>query len=204
MIGEAVIGQACRALAEWQSAGIDLQSVAVNVSLPQVNAEYFVERTLALIEASALTPERLEIEIDEHLLVKPNPVLLTQLKALAEAGVGLAVDGFGTTYGTLAGIQRLPIRRIKVGRSLVMHSHDDPLVHRQLKSTTAVAHALRCSCVAVGVETEVQLERLRQLGFTHAQGFLLAKPVAVDAVPGLCRHYADDQTRFSAAPSETE
>ncbi|HUA46419.1 MAG TPA: EAL domain-containing protein, partial [Solirubrobacteraceae bacterium] len=172
-----------RAVAEcrqWRQRGREL-TVSVNLSVrnlldPEVPA--LIGHLLALY---GLAPEALQLEITESMLMSDPDRSLVTLTRLAQLGVGLSVDDYGTGYSSLANLRRLPIDELKIDRSFVspMLSDESDLII--VRSTINLGHDLGLKVVAEGVEDEATLNRLAGLGCDFAQGYHFSKPLAPEA-----------------------
>jgi diguanylate cyclase (GGDEF)-like protein/PAS domain S-box-containing protein len=174
-LGAWVLREACRQGVVWQQAGAPL-TVAVNLSPAQLRHPDLLRTVDGALAASGLEPGRLELEVTEGLLVESGDGVADRIAGLAARGVGLAIDDFGTGYSSLAYLKRLPVRRIKVDRSFVRDIGTDPENEAVVRAIVTLGHALGKEVVAEGVETEMQLAFLRELGCDAAQGFLLGRP----------------------------
>ena len=174
-IGAWVIDVACAQARAWRDAGSDV-AVTVNVSLRQFRQDGFVRTVADAVERAGLVPDALILEITESTaMIEPScadPVLA----ALHDLGVRIAVDDFGTGYSSFARLHQLPVDIVKVDRSLLAGVPEDPASVRLASATIGVLAGLGLGVVAEGVETEAQLEFLRELGCDQAQGFHLGRP----------------------------
>lgn len=175
-IGEWVLHQVCRQLDTWRRAGLPVVPVAVNLS-----AHQFTERILGtvrrVLDDCGLAPGLLELELTESASMADagkSFALLAQLKGL---GVRLAIDDFGTGYSNLNYLKRFPVDRLKLDRSFVHELETDPDDLAIARAVIAMAHGLRLSVVAEGVETAGQLHLLAGLGCDLVQGWLFSPAV---------------------------
>jgi diguanylate cyclase (GGDEF)-like protein/PAS domain S-box-containing protein len=180
-LGQLVLDETCRQLAEWDA---DLGPAAparvnVNVSALQLD-EALPEQVAAALHRHALEPGRLSLEITESALMKDPQKARQVLDRLRALGVQLAIDDFGTGYSSLAYLRRLPVDCLKVDRSFVAEMADG---HAEIATAVIdLAGTLHLSTVAEGVETEEQARALSDLGATYLQGFTLARPMDGRAV----------------------
>jgi EAL domain-containing protein (putative c-di-GMP-specific phosphodiesterase class I) len=118
-----------------------------------------------------------------------EPALRRALQELREMGVQIALDDFGTGYSSLSYVRQFPLDKLKIDRSFVRSLQDDadPASTAIAKAVIDVATALDLETVAEGIDTPSQLHHLRALGATHAQGFLLAKPMGRDRAASVRR-----------------
>jgi EAL domain-containing protein (putative c-di-GMP-specific phosphodiesterase class I) len=132
------------------------------------------------LEATGLTPERLEIEISEQALADGGTDTLLALSALCDLGVGIALDNFGSETASLLTLKHLPLTTVKLDRSLVRDLPRDLACRALVVAAVACAHTLEACVVAIGVETEAQRDLLAQLGCDYAQGALFGAPMTAE------------------------
>ena len=126
-------------------------------------------------------PEALEIELIEDTLAQPTPIILTNLNGLRNIGVWLSVDDFGTGYSNMAYLKSLPISVIKIDQSFIRDMMVDPSDHSVVEAVISLSRKLGHTTVAEGVETEVQRKELQRLGCDLGQGYLVSRPIAIEA-----------------------
>jgi diguanylate cyclase (GGDEF)-like protein len=179
-IGDLVLRQACTHAAQLNRDGHDLE-VAVNVSVLQLT-EDFPNVVKDAVQRAGLDPTKLVLEITESSLVQvlgPGADTLARLRAL---GCSIAIDDFGTGYSSLSYLQHFTIDVLKVDRSFVDQLGRDRRTNALVNAIVTMARSLDLTVVAEGVETIEQLVDLRRLDCTHAQGYLLARPMPFDEV----------------------
>jgi diguanylate cyclase len=173
-LGDWALRQSCKEAATWRDGAI----VAVNVSPVQLREETFASTLTAILRQTKLPPQRLNIEVTETVLLNDDDLVtqrnITKLRAL---GIGLALDDFGTGFSTMSTLVRFSFDKLKIDSSFVRES-----VHRResaavVRGIVALAREIGIPTTAEGIETEEQLDFVRVCGCTHAQGFLLGKPV---------------------------
>jgi diguanylate cyclase (GGDEF)-like protein/PAS domain S-box-containing protein len=178
-IGQWVLHEACRQAVAWQALGHAPARVAVNVSPVQFGRSDFDAHVAAALKHSGLDPRWLELELTESLVMRDVEDSIAQMGRLRALGVSIAVDDFGTGYSSLSYLQRLPIDALKIDRTFVREIHTTS-GQAVAQAIIALAHSLKKRVVAEGVETNVQLEVLRELGCDHAQGYLFSRPVPAE------------------------
>lgn len=179
--GEWVLCQACAQLQQWRDQGHEL-GMAVNVSPRQFWQKGLPEVVERCLRDYDLNPEWLELEITEGVVVEHSERITNTFTRLEGLGVRIAIDDFGTGFSSMSYLKRLPIHTLKIDRSFVegvTHNPDDAAITNAIIS---LAHSLRLAVTAEGVETEDQLEFLKQAGCHEAQGYLLARPMTVEAM----------------------
>ena len=172
---EAALGQC----ASWRSEGLDV-CVSVNVSTRSLLDHDLPSMIAALLERFELPGSVLQLEITESRIVADLGRARITLEELRAMGVMIAIDDFGTGFSSLSQLQQLPIDEIKIDRSFVMrmetHRSDAVLV----RSIIELGRNLGLRVTAEGVETELTLRRLRELGCDFAQGFHVGRPAVAD------------------------
>jgi diguanylate cyclase (GGDEF)-like protein/PAS domain S-box-containing protein len=199
-IGAWVIGEACRQRAEWQNRFPRLSAkVAVNVSVVQFTRKGFVESVALALKQTGLDPSFLELELTESVVVRDVQESVRQMERLRSIGVSLAIDDFGTGYSSLSYLRMLPLDTLKIDRSFLREVESDPHQMPLVRAIVALAHSLRLSVTAEGVETPMQLEALRSVGCDQVQGYLIGEPVGPDAIELLLAESED----LGASPEPT-
>ena len=197
-IGDWVIEQACAQAQSWAAGGLGPFRISVNLSASHLQRERFVDRLATLLASSGATPDLLELEITETMMMVDPADTATKLDAIRALGVTLAIDDFGTGHSSLSYLKRFPLNRLKIDRSFISDIASDADDEAIVSAIIAMAHNLKVEVVAEGVETERQLEFLRLRHCDLIQGYLVSKPMpAEDVVPW----YLDWQRRQRAAGS---
>lgn len=178
-IGAWAIGEACRELAAWRELAPSLRlACSVNVSALQLRDDEFARGvTDALIE-NQIDPRQLELEVTESMLLDRSGVVARNLARLSDAGVGLAIDDFGSGFSSLGALLDLPLTAVKVDRSIVQQVESSVAAQRVIQAVVIIARGLECKVVAEGVDNEGQVGALRDLGVDEAQGFLFSSALA--------------------------
>jgi diguanylate cyclase (GGDEF)-like protein len=176
-----------RALAQsalWRAAGLALR-VSVNLSVRDLLDPDFAADVRRALDRHKIVASTLELEITETMaMVDPNRSVEV-LGVLDAMGVHLAVDDYGTGYSSLAYLQRLPVRRLKIDRSFVAGVLDDSASGAIVRSTIELARHLGLSVVAEGVEDDATMLALLDMRCVTAQGFGLGRPVEAEEIPAL-------------------
>jgi diguanylate cyclase (GGDEF)-like protein/PAS domain S-box-containing protein len=186
-IGRWVLNAACAQAAQWHAArpGSAPLGIAVNLSVRQFTQRDLEATVAGALAESGIEPSSLCLEITESVLLDEPDTVSETIKGIARHGVRFALDDFGTGYSSLAYLTRLPIDGLKVDRSFVDELGSSA---RSTAITTAIvrmAQALSIEVVAEGVETESQLETVRDLGCELAQGFYFHRPLQASAISAL-------------------
>ncbi len=180
-LGERILATACHDAARWQQHGPS--RVAVNVAASQLRHTGFVKAVEDALASSQLDPRLLELEITEDSLIQhgADEVAMT-LKAISGLGVKIAVDDFGIGYSSLAYLRRLPIDIVKIDRSFVTDLPGDADAGAIVGAIIVLSHKLGLNVIAEGVETQAQVEYLREQGCDQAQGYLFGQPQPLEAL----------------------
>ncbi len=181
-IGEWVLREACKEAARWP----ENVKVAVNVSGEQLLDPGFIPSVVGALSMSGLPAQRLEIEVTESIFVRDAGTARAALEQIMSLGCGIALDDFGTGYSSLAYIRNLRFSTIKVDRSFVQGAATG---NREslaiIRAVVAMAESLEMSTTAEGVETERELELIRQLGSRKIQGYYFGRPMGANEARGL-------------------
>jgi EAL domain-containing protein (putative c-di-GMP-specific phosphodiesterase class I) len=180
-IGLWSIREACRQMAAWRDAGVDVPCVSVNLSpinFQNANLAAVVAETIA---GNDLPPEALMLEITEGVIMNERSAAIETMNAIRELGVGLSLDDFGTGYSSLSRLAHLPIRELKIDRSFMRDIESDASALAIATAVVRVGQSLKMTVVAEGVETEGQCNLLTELGCDVVQGFLYAPALSPDA-----------------------
>ncbi|RZI43020.1 EAL domain-containing protein [Herbaspirillum sp. HC18] len=187
-IGEWVLRRACAQIRSWRQAGMfpDLK-IAVNLSARQFKQQDMVKMVSRVLEETGCLPGWLELEITESVIME-NPGEATEtLHRLSRMGVHLSIDDFGTGYSSLSYLKRFPIDALKIDRSFVRDITTDADDAAIAKAVIALAHSLKLSVIAEGVETAEQLDFLRRQKCDHMQGYYLSEPLPVEQFEAFMR-----------------
>ena len=177
-LGRWVLLEACRVAASWEAG----HPVAVNLSPLQFKQKDLVASVEEALRSSGLDSTRLELEVTEGILIDDAAGALDTMQALKAMGVRFALDDFGTGYSSLSYLQRFPFDKIKIDKSFVQSMETEQSAKVIVEAIIAIGRSLRVRITAEGVETESQLQFLRQHACDEAQGFLLGRPVPADQI----------------------
>lgn len=177
-IGNWVIFEACAQHAAWRQAGAHPPRIAVNVSGRQFQRGDLVQIVEDALRATATPASALEIEVTESLFLDQSGKAIDALRELRRMGLEVAIDDFGTGYSSMGYLKRLPVDVLKLDRSFVTDLVVDDDARVIAQAIIALAHALRLSVVAEGVETAEHLELLRSWSCDTIQGYHFSRPLA--------------------------
>ena len=181
-IGEWVLRTACTQLKTWQDTGVAITRMAVNISVRQFMYPGFLQMVKQVIEETGITPEDLELEITESLLMQDAEAAIDLLHDLKALGVQLAIDDFGTGYSSLSYLKRFPIDRLKVDKTFVQEVTTNTEDAAITRAVIAMANNMDLRVIAEGVETAEQLSYLTDENCHEIQGYYLSRPMPAHEV----------------------
>lgn len=176
-IGSWVLRTACLQNKKWQQMGLEDLSISVNVSAHQFQQIGFVKEVKRALNDSGLEPCYLTLELTESTMLRNIEHSIEVMKALQDLGVHVSIDDFGTGYSSLSYLKDLPINTLKIDRSFINNLRVNTSDIAIVKAIITMGHGLSVKVVAEGVETEEQIELLKELNCHYAQGFYLHRPL---------------------------
>jgi EAL domain-containing protein (putative c-di-GMP-specific phosphodiesterase class I) len=176
-LGEWVLRTACKYAKSWQAECSSPLRIAVNVSSRQFKEGNLVALTEEILNDVGLSPDLLELEITEGLILSDDPETDINMKELSQMGVRLSIDDFGTEYSSLSYLKRFPFNVLKIGRAFIQDVTDNPEDAALTRAIIAMAYGLGLKVIGEGVETEEQLEFLRAEGCNMVQGYFISRPM---------------------------
>jgi EAL domain-containing protein (putative c-di-GMP-specific phosphodiesterase class I) len=184
-IGDFVLQRAIEDMVHWRAKGSNLVPIALNVSAVQLQRSNLADSIARLTKEHGLEPTMLQVELTESAVferreAKARDAAQDAVGKLRELGVHIAIDDFGTGYSSLSYLKRWRVDTLKIDRSFIRDLVTDMSDLAIVSAIVAMARHLHIEVVAEGIEGWPQLDKLRQLGCTYAQGYLFARPVAAD------------------------
>lgn len=179
-----ILEQAIGQMERWARAGLPGLRVSVNLSpttLMEPGFNSWLAQTLAAHQVEAM---QLTLELTEHAIIASGAPMLDAMRALAGVGIAVVMDDFGAGYSSLAMLAELPIRGIKCDRLFVRNLLVDPRRQRLLSHVLAIARDFNLEVTAEGIETPQELDVVREIGLSKLQGYLFAKAMPAEEVPG--------------------
>ena len=186
-IGAWLLEQTCKQNAEWRKAGVPASRISVNVSPRQLLGQDLRQLVLDALQTYDLEPDSLQLELTESALMESSDASIRPLEELYRHGVQISLDDFGTGYSSLIYLRRFPIHNIKIDQSFVSRIPGDEGDSAIVSGLITLAHTLKLSVIAEGVETVEQVEFLREQGCDAIQGFVLSRPVSAAQIPEILR-----------------
>ncbi|GAB6042016.1 EAL domain-containing response regulator [Endothiovibrio diazotrophicus] len=193
-----LVDKAVAAGAAWRASGLALK-IALNVSMDSLHDPTFPTRFCARIEARGTSAGQFLLEVTESRLMEELAMPLEVLLRLRMKRVRLSIDDFGTGHSNLAQLRDLPFDELKLDRSYVQGVADGGRTRAILESSVEMAKKLKMSIVAEGVETLEDWRRVEQLGCDQVQGYLTARPMPGDAIPGWVAAWPEARRRIFGA-----
>ncbi|MBU0593188.1 MAG: EAL domain-containing protein [Gammaproteobacteria bacterium] len=181
-IGEWVMKTACQQLKVWHDLGLTHLSMSVNLSGRQFKEETLLERIAEIVRETEIDPSTLHLELTESMLMDAGTTTIKKLEQIRALGILLSIDDFGTGYSSMSYLKRFPINTLKIDKSFVQDLPQDSEDSAITKAIIAMAHSLKMSVMAEGVETEEQAEFLLANGCLNSQGYLFSKPVPAEQI----------------------
>ncbi|WP_162140532.1 sensor domain-containing protein [Sphingomonas sp. PR090111-T3T-6A] len=187
-IGERMLDQVCRDIARWRAEGLDVGSVAFNLSPAEFRRDDLFDRIMSRLHQDRIPTSLLELEITESVFLGHDASAVARtLQAFHREGVRIALDDFGTGFASLTHLQSFPVDVIKIDRSFVSDVAARPGNAAIVKAVIGLARDLSMDVVAEGIETRQQADHLRQQGCTFGQGFWFGPAMPRDEVAELLR-----------------
>ena len=199
-IGTWVLRTACRQARAWHGAGFPDLSLAVNLSLTQLQQPDLVQMVRETLAESGVPARLLELEITESSAMQSPENSIRTLYELKRLGLRISLDDFGTGHSSLSYLKRFPIDTLKVDQSFVRDITSDPDTAAIVTAIVAMGHSLRLKVIAEGVEYTEQSTFLKRVGCDQMQGFLISPPVPASDFLQLLRVGEPDGRILPSAP----
>ncbi len=184
-IGNWVLKTSCAELSKWRAAGLPEIRMSVNISARQLMEDDIVQNIINILKDYNLPGHCLELEITEHAIMNDMDSMIRKLKELSSHDITIAIDDFGTGYSSLSYLHKLPIQTLKIDRTFLKESRINKGDNTIINTIVAMAKGLNLNVIAEGVESQAQLEYLREIDCCEAQGFLFGKPLPSDVISQL-------------------
>jgi diguanylate cyclase len=180
-LGAWVIDEACKQARIWRDQGLRMR-VAINLSAHQLRQNKLPAHIAAALARHQINPDLLTCEVTESVAMEDTEATMRFFTELAEVGVHISIDDFGSGYSSLAYLRKLPATELKIDRGFVLDLEHSEEARKIAEAVVNLAQALNMKVVAEGVETDAQYQILRRLGCDQVQGFLFAKPMTAKAL----------------------
>ncbi len=176
-LGKWILTTACNQAAKWQEQGIFDGRIAINISAVQLEHSAFPKTIEETLISSGLSPNQLEIEITESVIMKSPERWINLFSGLKKQGVQFAIDDFGTGYSSLSYLRQLPLNLLKIDKSFVVDIPNEADACAIADTIISLASKLGLTTLAEGVETQEEASYLIAAGCTSVQGYLYDKPL---------------------------
>jgi predicted signal transduction protein with EAL and GGDEF domain len=203
-ITEWAIAQVCWQISEWRRQGLAPVPIALNISSSHFQRGNVAAPVREALERNGVSPQLLEVELTETVLMRDLDVALPLLEEIKRLGVSISIDDFGTGYSSLAYLRRLPIDTIKIDRSFVMELEVNPDSAAIVAAIIAMANALKLRTIAEGVETRGQMLALSAHGCNLMQGFLFSRPLPPEEFARFAADVDGHRTKWEGAADTPE
>ncbi len=175
-----VMKTAMRQIAKWYEKGFNPGTLALNLSMRQLQKDDFIQVLTKTIENTGFKSEWLELEVTEGQIMNNPDASIMTLNHISQLGIELAIDDFGTGYSSLPYLKKLPINKLKIDQSFVRDLPDSEEDVEITKAVIALTKSLNLRVIAEGVETKEQKEFLVENGCENIQGYYYSKPIPAD------------------------
>ncbi|MBD2774666.1 EAL domain-containing response regulator [Iningainema tapete] len=180
-LGDWILESVCKQIKMWHNVGFDSLRIAINLSAHQLTQPNFTQKIFDFISTHNLSPQNLELELTESMIMQDVNNAISVIQELRSIGVQIAIDDFGTGYTSLIYLKKLPINTLKIDRYFIHNVADDTQKAAITKALIQMAHNLNFQVVAEGVETEKEMNFLRQHNCDAMQGFIFSRPLPLGA-----------------------
>lgn len=179
----------------WCESGLNLPKISINVSAKQITNVGFMDEVYELVKAFPYEASRIQVEVTESAQATDMEIAAPLLKRLQHMGVFIAIDDFGTGQASLSYLQKLNPDVLKIDRSFVTDININHSNATMVTSVIVMAKCLGVKTVAEGIETEEELEFLRDINCDAFQGYLISKPMPVDVMTDWLGLFGADKKR---------
>lgn len=190
-IGDTMFERIALDVSQWCATGFDFGRIALNASAAEFRSGDFAARFLVKLRDTGLSPDLFEIEVSETVLAgRATDYVAAALTDLADAGVGIILNDFGTGASSLMQLKRYPFDCLKIDRTFVSALEDDKQDQTIVRAIAGLADGLGLGMTAVGIETQGQLGLLRDIGCSAGQGNMLGMPISASELTTSSLHSA--------------
>ena len=186
-IGEWVLKTACAQAKEWIEEYSNGFRIAVNLSARQLEKRNLATEIVEILKQTGMPAQSLELEITESMIMKDLDKMKLNFRVFNDAGITLSLDDFGTGYSSLSYLKQLPIGHLKIDKSFVSDISDNVDDQAITSAIISMGHNLGITVIAEGVETENQLDKLKELDCDEVQGYYFSHPVTSEEFTRLLR-----------------
>jgi len=176
-LGEWMLQQACAHLRRWADENLPAVKVAVNLSAIQFRDRDIPKLVSEMLANSGVAAELLELEVTESAVMNDIQNAVDVLSLLHNAGISLSIDDFGTGYSSMSYLRELPVHRLKIDKSFIAEVDESKAAAAIARAIVTMGQSLDLEIVAEGVETQSQLDYLREVGCDEVQGYFFGRPM---------------------------
>jgi diguanylate cyclase (GGDEF)-like protein len=187
-IGDWVLRTACLQNKKWIDSGYDPIYISVNISALQIRQSDFVDKISQVLRETQMEAKYLELEITESIAMEDTEARIEILEVLRSMGVRIAIDDFGTGYSSLSYLRKFQITSLKIDQSFIRELACNEKDAALVSTIIAIGQNLNLNIIAEGVETQEQLEFLRQKKCDNMQGYLYSRPIHSDDLEELLKN----------------
>lgn len=189
-MGEWILKKSIDSLAEIHAQGWGSSHVSINISPAQLRHPEFLSMLKRVADESTVEPKYIDLEITESMALTDTDASMDKLDAIKELGFSLSIDDFGTGFSSLSHLQKMPIDRLKIDQSFI-HTSSEERGREIIEMIIQLGNTLDLRVIAEGVEQDAELDLLKKLNCDEIQGFLYAKPMAMDELEVWMKKNAD-------------
>jgi diguanylate cyclase (GGDEF)-like protein len=175
-----VLEKTCQTIARWYKTYKRRVPLAINITADEFQTPNFISNIQALLMKYEIPPIYLELEVTENVVITDIDLVMNTIVVLQNMGIKVSIDDFGTGYSSLAYLRKLPIDKIKIDRSFIQEVSTNDSDLTIVKTMVELSHGLGKRVLAEGVETQQQLQLLRNIGCDAVQGYFISKPINED------------------------
>jgi EAL domain-containing protein (putative c-di-GMP-specific phosphodiesterase class I) len=190
-LGEYVLREACIQSKRWKDEGYPFFKVTVNLSLAQLSDMKFPSRVKQITQETGMNPADLELEVTESMAMIDPDVTRHTLLELKEAGIRIMLDDFGAGYSSLSHLRHFPVDGLKIDGQFIRHSLKSERDSKLMHSIILLARSLDLHIIAEGVETEEQLNLLKQMECYNIQGFYFTHALPHNEYKEWCTYFTE-------------
>jgi diguanylate cyclase (GGDEF)-like protein len=191
-ISDWVLQTSLQQLRHWDEMGLPTLNMAVNLSARQLNDPNLARKIVSTLRKHKIDPHRLELELTESMVVQDPAHAIGIMRSIQLGGTHLALDDFGTGFSSLGQLRHYPIDTLKIDRTFVQELAEDKQDQAISRAIIAIGKTLGLTVVAEGVETQEQVDFLKQHRCDEIQGYLISRPVPADAFVDWLKHWQQD------------
>ena len=189
VIGEFIMRTVCEQGKKWLNEGLLNFPISINISSNQLHRPDFINNFHSILEKTGFPPNYLEVELTESIFIENVKDIQDKFKQLKSMGCYLAIDDFGVKYSSLSYLKILPLDKFKIDKSFMKDIPGDSKGADIVKAIIAMGHSLNVEIIAEGVETEEQVNFLKENGCTQIQGYYFSYPVSADDLQTILQTY---------------